>query len=118
MAKKSRDEVLREVAERTNDIIRRNRRDERLVVALLVSQFLAGLALLTAGAALERWFLVVPGGLLSALLFWPVNRLIALRANNLRLQLLPELLRLADEERSQQLAAALVNRLIDKLELG
>ena len=118
MAKKSRDEVIREVAVYINDTIRRNRRGERLIIALLVAQFLAGLALLLVGAVLERWFLIVPGGLLSALLFWPVNKLTSLRANNLRLQLLPELLRLAEEEEAQQLAAKLINQLIERMELG
>jgi hypothetical protein len=65
VAKKARDEVIREVTEHINDTIRRNRRGERLIVVLLVAQFLAGLALLTVGAALERWFLIVPGGFYS-----------------------------------------------------
>ncbi len=39
MAKKSRDEVIREVPEYVDDTIRRNRRGERLMTALLVAQY-------------------------------------------------------------------------------
>ena len=100
-----------------NEAIRKNRRSELLVTGLLVAQFVTGLALLTTGAALSRWDLMVPGGLIEGLLFWPVRQLIWLRGNNLRLQLLPELLRLAESRTAKELAAKLVQRMIDELEL-
>jgi len=118
MVRKSRDEVIREVADYVDEAIRKNRRSEWLITGLLVAQFIAGLTLLTVGAALEQWSLIVPGGVLSSLLFWPVRKLITLRANNLRLQLLPELLRLAETREAQKLAAKLVDRLIEKMEPG
>jgi hypothetical protein len=36
----------------------------------------------------------------------------------MRLQLLPELLRLAEEDQAKQLAAKLINQLIERMELG
>lgn len=54
MVKKSSETVIREVSEFVSDTIRRNRRSEWLITILLVVQFLAGLALLTIGAALEQ----------------------------------------------------------------
>lgn len=117
MVTRARDQIVHEVAGYVDEAIRKNRRSEWLIAGLLVAQFVAGLALLTAGAALDRWALIVPGGLLSSLLFWPVQKLIRLRANNLRLQLLPELLRLAETKQAQQLAAKLIDRLIETMEL-
>jgi hypothetical protein len=116
MPKKSRDEVIREVAGYVDEAIRKNRRSEWLITALLIAQFVSGFGLLLAGAALDRWSLIAPGGAFTALLFWPIKRLIGLRANNLRLQLFPELLRLAETKESQKLAAKLVEKLIEKLE--
>lgn len=116
MAKKSRDEVIREVAGYVHEAIRKNRRSEWIITALLITQFVTGLGLLLAGASLDRWTLIAPGSVFTALLFWPIKRLIGLRANNLRLQLLPELLRLAHTKEAQKLATKLVEKLIEKLE--
>jgi hypothetical protein len=45
----------------------------------------------------------------------PVQRLIKLREDNVRLQILPQLLRLADTEEAKVLAAKLITRLIEKV---
>ena len=67
------------------------------------------------GAIIGRWKFLVPGGILQLTVAYPVRRLIKLREDNVRLQILPQLLRLADEGEGKVLAAKLASRLIDQV---
>ena len=52
---------------------------------------------------------------MQIILFFPVRKLIQLREDNMRLRILPRLMRLADSEEAKLLAARLVKRLIEKV---
>jgi hypothetical protein len=108
-------EVIRLVNDRINEAIQRNRHTERLYVGALVLLFLAGLGLLVAGAMLQRWELLAPGGLVQLSIVLPIRRLIQLRQDDMRLQIIPQLLLLAESHEAKVLAARLVKRLIDKV---
>ena len=115
MSRKSDAEVVQEVTACIDAAIEKNRRAERIVIAVLVLLFLAGLGLLVYGAAIQRWELLVPGSLVQLVIFFPVRKLIQLREDNMRLQILPQLMRLADSDEAKSLAARLVKRLIQKV---
>jgi hypothetical protein len=115
LSQKTDAEVIREVTACIDAAIEKNRRTERAVIAILVSLFLAGLGLLIYGAIIRRWELLVPGGLAQLIIYFPIRRLIRLREDNMRLQILPQLLRLADTREAKRLAANLVKRLIQKV---
>jgi hypothetical protein len=108
-------EVVREVTACIDEAIVKNRRTERVVVAILIALFLTGLGLLIYGAVIQRWELLVPGGLAQLIIYFPIRRLIRLREDNMRLQILPQLLRLAETREAKRLAAKLVMRLIKKV---
>lgn len=108
-------EVVREVSERIDVAIRQNRRHERVIVIVLVLLFVVGLGLIIYGAAIQEWQLLVPGGILQLTVAFPIRRLIKLREDNMRLQILPQLLRLADTEEAKALAARLASRLIEQV---
>lgn len=93
----------------------KNRRQELGVVGLLVGLFAVGLALLVAGAVSQRYELLAPGGLLQAAIFFPIRSLLAIRAENRALLILPQLMRLADSQEAKLLAARLVAKLIEKV---
>ena len=88
--------IVREVTERIDLAIRKNRHQERVVIAVLVLLFAVGVGLLVYGAAAAAWGFLASGGLLQLAILLPVDWLVRLRADNLRLQILPQLLRLAD----------------------
>lgn len=113
MSKKDDAEVIRLVTERINEAIRRNRHTERLYVGALVLLFLTGLGLLIAGAVMQRWELLAPGGLVQGAIVLPIRRLIRLRQDDMRLQIIPQLLLLTETQEAKVLAARLVKRLID-----
>ena len=115
MSRKTDAEVVREVTTCIDAAIEKNRRTERVVIAVLILLFLTGLGLLIYGALIRRWELLVPGGLAQLVIYFPIRRLIRLREDNMRLQILPQLLRLADTKEAKQLAANLVKRLIQRV---
>ncbi len=84
-------------------------------MALLVALFVAGLGLIFHGAVILSWHLLAPGGILQLVIVFPIRRLIKLREDNMRLQILSQLFRLADSQEANVLAAKLVNRLIEQV---
>lgn len=86
-----------------------------MVMVVLVALFAVGLALIISGAATGRWQLLAPGGIVQMTIAFPVRRLIKLREDNVRLQIIPQLLRLAEKEQGRALAAKLIERLIEQV---
>ncbi len=115
MRKKSVEEVIREVESCIDAAIEKNRRTEQIVVGVLVSLFAVGLGLIVYAAIVQHWQLLVPGSIVQMVLFFPIRRLIRLREDNMRLRILPQLLRLANSDDAKFLAARLVKRLIEKV---
>src|SRR5439155_7863343 len=106
---------VREVSACVDLAIEKNRRSERLVMAALVALFAVGLGLLLIGAFSGYWQLLVPGGIVQVTIVLPIRRLLKLREDNMRLQILPQLMRLADTKEAKGLAARLVKRLIEQV---
>lgn len=115
MSKKADAEVVREVTACIEAAIAKNRRQEWIVVGVLLALFATGLGLLTFGAISQMWALLAPGGLVQVTIVFPIYRLIRLREDNMRLQILPQLMRLAETSEAKLLAAQLVRRLIEKV---
>ena len=92
-----------------------NRRQEWLVTSSLVALFVVGLSLLVYGALIQAWQVLVPGGLIQTAVLFPIRKLITLREENKALQILPQLMRLAEDEEAKVLAALLVRKLIEKV---
>jgi hypothetical protein len=108
-------DVVREVSECIEQALTHNRSQERLIVGLLAVLFLTGLGLLIFGAIAQSWTLLVPGGLVQLAIVMPIQKLLRLREDNMRLQILPQLMRLATTKESRELAAKLVLRLLEKM---
>jgi hypothetical protein len=112
LAAKSDPEVIREVCDRIDAALRKNHRTELVIIGVLLLLFLSGIGLIIFGAAVQRWEFLVPGGLAELAIVFPIRQLVKLRADNLRLQIIPQLLRLADTPQAKALAFELIQRLI------
>jgi hypothetical protein len=115
MSRKTEAELVREVTTAIEVAIAANRRLEWLVIAGLASVFIIGLALLVYGALTQIWQLLIPGGLIQTAIVLPLRKLISLREENKALQILPQLMRLAEDDEAKALAALLVKKLIEKV---
>ncbi|MBI3821867.1 MAG: hypothetical protein HY289_04200 [Planctomycetes bacterium] len=105
MTKKTDAEVVREVTARIDASIAENRRSEHVIIGVLLALFAVGLTLIIWGAVIGRWELLVPGGFAQLTIAFPIRRLIKLREDNVRLQIIPQLLRLAETDKGKALAA-------------
>jgi len=115
VSKKDDAEVTREVTACIETALGKNRRQEWIVISVLLALFVTGLGLLVYGAATQTWVLLASGGLVQITIVFPIYRLIQLREENVRLQILPQLMRLAETKEAKLLAARLVQRLIEKV---
>jgi ABC-type uncharacterized transport system permease subunit len=115
MTKKTDAEVVREVTARIDATIAQNQRSEHVIIGVLLALFAVGITRMIWGALIGRWELLAPGGLAQLTIAFPVRRLIKLREDNFRLQIIPQLLRLAETEQGKALAAKLAERLIDQV---
>ena len=115
MVAKREDDLIKEVMAEMATAFAVARRRERLETGVLLALFFVGLGLLVYGALTQAWQLLIPGGLVQASIVIPLERLVKIRAEQLTLQLLPQLMRLADTREAKQLSATLVKKLIGRL---
>src|SRR5438067_315605 len=115
MTAKSDAEVVREVSERIDTALSKNHRTEVVILVVLVLLFLIGLGLMVYGAAIQHWEFVAPGALAELAIGFPIRQLVKLRGDNLRLQIIPQLLRLADTPQAKALAYRLIEKLIEQV---
>jgi hypothetical protein len=108
-------DVIREVTEVVEGAIRRNRAIETLLITILVALALTGIGLLIYGTVVGRWELATPGAICELAIGWPIRSLMSLRQENVRLQILPQMLRLADSSDKKRLAFDLVSTLIGQI---
>jgi hypothetical protein len=109
------DELAQEVAGYIEEAIRENRRTETIIVGLLVSFAAVGLGIFIGGWITGHWLAMLPGVLCEVAIVWPIQKLISLRAENIRLLYLPQLIRMADKETKQKIVQQLAEALIKQV---
>lgn len=115
MAKQGDPDVIHRVKARIDEAISKNRATLRIYVVLLVGLFTVGLGLMVFGAVTQELVLLAPGSIVQLATYLPLRKLIQVREDDMRLQIIPQLLELADTKQAKVLAAKLVDRLIEKL---
>jgi len=108
-------EIVREVTEVIQGAIQRNRRIETILIAILAGIAFTGIGLLIYGAIIRSWEIALPGSISELAIAMPIRRLVTLRQENLRLEVLPQMIRLADNASKKKLIFDLVSRLIGQL---
>lgn len=109
------DDVVREVTAHVEEALRKNRQIETVLIILLVILALVGLGLLITGAIRQQLALALPGGLCELAVGWPIQTLVKLRQENIRLAILPQLIRLAEPSDRKRLVFKLIERLVHQL---
>src|SRR5437763_11697626 len=108
-------DVAREVTEVIQAALRRNRRIETVLIAILASMAFTGIGLIIHGAANQNWVSAVPGTISELAIVMPIRYLISLRRENVRLEALPQLLRMADTATRKKLILDFLGRLITQI---
>lgn len=108
-------DVVREVTDTIQRALQRNRRIETTLLALLGGIGVTGIGFLISAVYTGRWELGVSGGIVELAVIMPIRELVKLRRENLRLEVLPQLIRLADNANRKKLVFDLVSRLIEQI---
>jgi len=107
-------EVIQEVTRRIEGAVAAYRRLGWLLLILLLSLLVAGLALVIYGVMEGHWVLGVAGGGVLLGIILPIRSLMQLHADSLRLQMIPQMLRLADTPKAKALMYELIQKLIQR----
>jgi hypothetical protein len=105
-------EVVRDVAHHVQAAIGRNRRTETSLIVLVFVVAVSGLSLLWAALFRQQWMMAMPGSLCELAVGWPIRELFKLRRENIRLEILPQLMRLADDAGERKLFLKAIERLV------
>ena len=105
-------DIVREVARCVEEAPAKNRRIETALIVLLGLVSATGLSLLILGGMTRQWTMALPGGLCELAIAFPIRSLIKLRQENIRLAILPQLLRMADGRSEKKLLYAFIETLI------
>lgn len=116
MSEPSDAQVIKEVEARIEEAIHRTRWQKTLIILLSAILLLVGLCLIVYGAIRRNWLAIAPGALLQAMIYFPLNRLVKIKAEEMRLLVLPRMLRLASKSRAKQLAYKLIEELVGQVE--
>jgi hypothetical protein len=115
------DEAIAAATAAINEALRRNRYWEMGIGLVLLTLFVSGLYLLFSGFSAsgpEMWSRLIAGGLIEGTIYWPVRELIRLRRENIALQVIPSLLRLAKSAEGKQLVLKLLYKLLGSIRNG
>ena len=105
-------EIIREVTSSVEVAIRQNRRIETVLIVMLSAVSASGLGLLAFGLARGDWKLALPGGLCELAVTYPVKALVTLRQENIRLQVLPQMMRLAKTDAERKLVFKFIENIM------
>jgi hypothetical protein len=109
------DEILRRLADRIDQSIRRNIPLEIAIILLLVIVSLVGVSLLVTGIIESRWERLAAGLACQAAIVWPINRLLEMRRFNASLKVLPEMFRVAKTDAEIQGCFESLGTIVDSL---
>lgn len=108
-------DVVREVTDVVQGALARKRRIETVLVTILASMAFTGIGLIIYGAFARSWEAALPGSLSELAIVMPIRSLIRLRQENVRLEAMPQLLRLADSATRKKLILDFLGRLITQI---
>jgi hypothetical protein len=108
-------DVVREVTDTIQVALKRNRRIETTLLTLLGGIGVTGIGFLVSAAYTGKLELAASGGIIQLAILMPIRELVKLRRENLRLEVLPQLIRLADAANRKKLVFDLISRLIEQI---
>jgi hypothetical protein len=103
------------VTEVIQGALARNRRIETVLITILASMAFTGIGLIISGAVGRSWEAALPGSISELAIIMPIRALIKLRQENVRLEAMPQMLRLADTATRKKLILDFLGRLITQI---
>jgi len=102
---------ITEALDRIDQVLEGNKKLVWIVVIMALAIFALGLLLLIIGFNAGDWRILTPSAVVTALLYWPINKILKIRKENIELAVVPALVRTLPPEE----AAEEIIKLIDKI---
>ncbi|OGC51747.1 hypothetical protein A2982_00480 [candidate division WWE3 bacterium RIFCSPLOWO2_01_FULL_39_13] len=106
------DKQIAEAIARIDLVLDRNVRLVWVVLAMSSVIFIVGAVLLLIGFKNGDWKILTPSALMTGLLYWPINKILTIRKENIQLAVVPALIKTLPPEK----AAEQIIKLIEKLD--
>lgn len=97
--------------DRIDTVLASNKRAEQIVIGMSVMIFLIGSALIVAGVLNKLPAIYAPAAIIEAFLYWPINKILVIRKENIALAAAPALIATLPPEQ----AAAEMVKLLEKV---
>src|SRR5689334_4471470 len=105
-------DVTQEITRGIQVALDRNRRIETIVIVILAALAFTGIGLVIYGAAVRGWEAVLPGTISELSIVMPIRYLLRIRNENVRLEAMPQMIRLADTPAKRKLAFDTITKMI------
>lgn len=105
------EDQITEAIERIDKVLSKNERTVWVVISMSVIIFAIGSALLVIGFESGDWRVLTPSALMTGLLYWPINKILKIRKENIQLAVVPALIRTLPPEKSAEEIIKLIGKL-------
>ena len=96
---------------RIDDIIKDNRKYVWIVVCMTIGIFMLGCVLIILGFESGDWRVLTPSIIVTAFLYWPINKIIKIRKENISLAVVPSLVKTLPPEKAAEEIVKLIKKL-------
>lgn len=103
---------IHEINRRIDESLEKAKRLEYIVIGMSLTVFLLGVIMLAVGFWFEKNVAIGFGAFIDAMIAWPINKLIGIREQNIKLGIIPALSLTIDNEEEQ---VKILQKLIDKI---
>jgi hypothetical protein len=105
------DDQINEAIQRIDIVLERNIKIFWLVIVMSVFIFAVGTVLMVIGMQSNDWRLLVPSAFITGLLYWPINKIISIRKENIQLAVVPALIRMLPADKAAEQIIKLIENL-------
>lgn len=108
--------VGKSVIKRIDQVIKDNKRHEMTVIIMAIIIFLVGVSALVAGIYFKNAFIIAPSVIITGFLYWPINKILRIRKENIMLGALPALISTLEPEEAAKELSKLLEKIYDRKE--
>lgn len=105
------DQQIEDAIKRIDQVLQKNLQLVWIVIGMSIGIFFLGFVLFVIGFKNADWRILTPSALITGLLYWPINKILTIRKENIQLAVVPALIRTLPPEK----AAEEIIKLIEKL---
>lgn len=104
------DKQIADAVDRIDRVLEKNKNLVLTVVIMAVLIFALGMMLLIIGSTSGDWRILTPSAIVTGLLYWPINRVLRIRKENIALAVVPVLVKTLPPEQAAKEIVKLISK--------